>query len=79
METTPNRESGDPQAKPCPICSDSNYEWGTPGSSNGLYYVPPGGIFGFGGGEGLWARKCLSCGNVQLFSKATYDNPFNTG
>lgn len=76
METTPKHESGAPQEKPCPICSGSHYEWGTPGSSNGVYYVPPGGIFGFGGGEGLWARKCLSCGNVQLFSKSNYAKPF---
>ena len=63
----------DPNTIPCLICGETNYEWGTPGSDGGVYYVPQGGIFGFGSGQGLVARKCLSCGNMQLFIKEMYD------
>jgi hypothetical protein len=58
---TSNREA------PCSICNGRDYEWGKPGSEGGLYYLPEGAVFGFGMGERLGARKCLSCGNVQLF------------
>jgi len=54
---------------PCPVCDGVDFEWGTPGSEGGVYFVPDGNIFGFGGGQGLWARKCLTCGNVLLFVK----------
>ena len=74
METNArNSDTNDLQNKPCPVCSGTQYEWGTPGTSDGLYYIAPGSVFGFGGGEGLWARKCMTCGNVQLFSKQVYD------
>jgi hypothetical protein len=54
---------------PCPVCDGVDFEWGTPGSEGGVYFVPEGGLFGFGSGQGLWARKCLNCGNVLLFIK----------
>jgi hypothetical protein len=63
----------DPNTIPCPVCGETDYEWGTPGSDGGVYYLPQGAIFGFGGGEGLAARKCLACGNMQLFIKEMYD------
>lgn len=69
-ERTPKQ---DPNSLPCPICGETRYEWGTPGSEGGVYFVPDGSIYGFGGGEGLAARKCLSCGNMQLFIKGIYD------
>jgi hypothetical protein len=56
-----------PQTAPCPICHATDYEWGKPGSEGGLYFVPEGTWFGFGQGEPLRLRKCLSCGNVQIF------------
>jgi hypothetical protein len=59
---------GDPREEAaCPICGGTSYEWGKPGSDGGLYYLPQGAIYGFGMGEPLAARKCLSCGNLQIF------------
>lgn len=58
-----------PENTPCPICGEVNYEWGKMGSQGGLYYLPEGAWFGFGMGEPLRARKCLRCGNVQVFLK----------
>jgi hypothetical protein len=57
----------DSREAPCHICSSTSYEWGKPGSEGGVYYLQEGSIFGFGMGEPLAARKCLRCGNVQLF------------
>lgn len=54
----------------CLICGEHGYEWGYPGSQGGVYFLPEGAIFGFGLGEALIARKCLGCGNVQLFVKS---------
>ena len=74
MEEKPKRTpSRDPQTIPCPICGEKAYEWGTPGSQGGVYFLPQGAMYGFGGGEGLIARKCLSCGNVQFFIKRMHD------
>ncbi len=57
----------DTRHAPCPICGEQEYEWGHPGSSGGVYYLTEGAHFGLGMGEALQARKCLNCGNVQLF------------
>ncbi len=58
-----------PKDSPCVICGEEDYEWGHPGSQGGVYYVPISSRFGFGMGEPLRARKCLHCGNIQLFLK----------
>ena len=63
------------QKTPCHICGETKYEWGRPGSTGGVYFLPQGTMFGFCSGEGLFARKCLSCGNMQLFIKELYE-PF---
>jgi ribosomal protein S27E len=52
---------------PCVMCGEQEYVWGHPGSQGGVYFVPEGTSFGFGQGQGLVARKCMRCGNVQLF------------
>jgi predicted nucleic-acid-binding Zn-ribbon protein len=54
---------------PCPLCGAQDYEWGHPGSQGGVYYVPEGVMFGLGQGEALALRKCIKCGNVQIFIK----------
>ncbi|MCU0498893.1 MAG: hypothetical protein MUF87_16195 [Anaerolineae bacterium] len=60
----------DSRANLCLFCGGDEYEWGHPGSQGGVYFLPQGAIFGFGLGEALDARKCLGCGNVQLFTKS---------
>jgi hypothetical protein len=71
MDEKPKRsKSSSPRDNtPCPICGDTHYEWGHPGSSGGVYFLPEGASFGFGAGQSLEARKCLRCGNVQIFIK----------
>lgn len=66
-EEKPKRSSGGNRYAPCPICGEQEYDWGHPGSQGGVYYLPENASFGFGMGEALAARKCLQCGNVQLF------------
>lgn len=56
-----------PDTSPCVICGGADYEWGHPGSQGGVYFLAGETWFGFGAGEPLRARKCLRCGNVQLF------------
>lgn len=55
---------------PCPICGEQEYDWGHPGSNGGVYYLPENASFGWGMGEALVARKCLQCGNIQLFIRS---------
>lgn len=54
---------------PCPVCGGTHFTWGTPGSNGGVYFVPEGKLFGFGGGKGLMLRECNQCGNVLWFTK----------
>jgi len=70
MEEKPKNLESDPrETTPCHICGSTRYEWGHPGSQGGVYFMPQGAIHGWGGGQPLEARKCLRCGNVQIFIK----------
>ncbi len=59
----------DPDDNPCPICGESYFRWGTPTSNGGVYFSTSGHGF-LGKNEGLRARVCDICGNVQLFLKS---------
>ncbi len=63
------KRGGTVQEQPCPICGNADYEWGNFGERNTRYYIPPGGVYGFGSGQYTEARKCLTCGNLQLFTR----------
>ena len=73
MATEPERKQRDLNSLPCPICGQVNmYEWGytKPIYGRKLTFVSKlGNKFGFwlGIGDKMRARKCLWCGNVQLF------------
>lgn len=56
-----------PAANPCPICGSQTYEWGTLRSDGGVWYRTNGSLALTG--EGLLARLCKDCGNVQIFLK----------
>lgn len=50
----------------CPYCDGSNFATGYVHSSLPLYFRKDD-IKLFGRGEAVQARKCLTCGNLQLF------------
>ena len=69
MDEKPKRTpQSNAHSGPCPICSESSYTWGYPSSEGGLWFKADD-SFPMGWGEGLAARKCDNCGNIQLFSK----------
>jgi hypothetical protein len=57
-----------PRNAPCPICGGTHFEWGSARANGGVVYLKEGDWFGFGLGETVYARKCLDCRNVQLFT-----------
>ncbi len=67
-EKPKNDRISDPHYAPCPICGSTNYRWGLPSSTGGVYFCESD-FAPLGNNEGLRARACNSCGNVQLFLK----------
>lgn len=61
------QESDTSRNIPCVICNGVNYEWGRVAANQRLVFLPRGTWGGFGLGQRLEARKCLRCGNIQLF------------
>jgi hypothetical protein len=67
----------DPQQaehRPCPCCGSQSYAWGwlSEGRGEARFLEDDGSLLhelGLGG-ERLRARKCLRCGNLQLFARA---------
>ena len=57
---------------PCPICSGTSFTWGlTVGEGpNTRLYTRANGA-GWGDGKEMVTRECNTCGNVQLFTKAS--------
>lgn len=68
MEEKPKRgESA--YRRPCLICDGTAYEWGKY-NQNGFVMWNFMGLMG-----GQRARRCLRCGNVQIFQKPPMDFP----
>lgn len=69
-EEKPKSDFSDPREdNPCIICGGTSYQWGRARAEGGVVFVPEGEAFGFGGGIWLDGRKCVRCGNVQLFTR----------
>jgi ribosomal protein S27AE len=62
----------DPREKPCPICGQSDFSWGTTitryAPPDEYLYFRPEGSTHEDGDISLYARMCNRCGNVQVFS-----------
>lgn len=71
-EEKPRRRSlHKPDDFPCPICGESDFEWGYPKGNRGaaILFSEKQGVDRWKiQGDKMRARKCLSCGNVQLFA-----------
>jgi hypothetical protein len=59
-------EAGSAARTSCPLCGNDKYTWGVAGGFHALMFTPDNAGF-FSSPKKLKARRCDSCGNVQLF------------
>jgi hypothetical protein len=52
---------------PCPNCGDQSYSWGILNSNGGVWFRQDDRLSALLWGEGLRARLCNTCGNIQVF------------
>lgn len=62
--------------RPCPICAGTTFSWGTfstGGSSDFAFHdqsrTRKAGFVTYSIGEDLRGRRCLTCGNLQIFAR----------
>lgn len=56
----------------CPTCGGRSYSWGAL-RAQGINFIPDEASLlqkAFGFGSSLRARRCLGCGNIQIFSQS---------
>jgi hypothetical protein len=58
----PTQPSGDER---CPVCNGNTFESGRLAQT---YYIPGRSLWNFTSYQYLRARRCLTCGNIQLFT-----------
>ena len=63
-------ESGKKADRPCPVCGDESYAWGTLGEEDINITPKDRSLVSkfFRVGVKFMARRCNGCGNVQLFA-----------
>ena len=70
-EKRKNRPAVDPDEFPCPICGETDFQWGrSVGESPSQRVYARANEAGWGEGEVLYTRKCLNCSNVQFFTNS---------
>lgn len=69
MNEEPQYTRIDPDTFPCPICGAQSFQWGfSVGDSPSQRLYARAESAGWGEGEVLYTRKCVTCSNVQLFT-----------
>lgn len=67
MGNKPEHDDANPrEVKPCTVCGSVDYEWGRLASDYLVLFKRPGAL---GKSIEMRARRCLGCGNVQLFTQ----------
>ena len=61
----------DAQKIPCPVCGETGYEWGEVQGDHLRFVSSNAGFLKrtFSLSYKMQARRCLACGNVQLFQR----------
>lgn len=52
---------------PCPLCEETDFTWGSIITGNRFRFAASGWFFEWG--QGIDARRCNTCGNVQFFTE----------
>lgn len=76
FDEKPKRQGNDPflsheaHNSECIICGNATYEWGRVAGHSRTVYLPYGTWGGIGLGQTIHTRKCLRCGNLQMFAES---------
>lgn len=60
-------ETGSAARQSCPLCGSDRFTWGVAGGTCTLRFKPDNAGF-FSVSTNVKARRCDSCGNIQLFT-----------